>query len=158
LCTKPEEGMSAHMPGSSPHSFAVSCTPKEFLLKNRSNTMHAGKRNVVAGGVLVSSVLAASAVAALLGTGVQLPAVRAAEGDEVEYTFGRPIKDGEQTYAWYRKTHADEAAKRYGVDPWKVGDGMDTWHWWCGVDNPHFWRKMTILAGKNYNTTGVHGD
>jgi hypothetical protein len=62
--------------------------------------------------------------------------VHAAEGDDVEYTFGRPVKDGEQTYGWYRKTHADWASKRYGVDPKAVGDGMDTWHWWCGVDNP----------------------
>jgi hypothetical protein len=62
--------------------------------------------------------------------------VRAAEGDQVEYTFGRPVEKGEQTYDWYRKTHADEAAKRYGVDPNAVGDGMDTWHWWAGVDNP----------------------
>ena len=57
---------------------------------------------------------------------------QAAEGDEVEYTFDRPIKDGEQTYAWYRKTHGDEAARRYGVSPDAVGDGMDTWHWWTG--------------------------
>src|SRR5260221_13930795 len=60
--------------------------------------------------------------------------VVAAEGDDVEYTFGRPVKDGEQTYDWYRKTHTDWAAKRYGVDPKKVGDGMDTWPWWCGAD------------------------
>jgi len=84
--------------------------------------------------------------------------VIAAEGDEVEYTFGRPVNDGEHTYAWYRKTHADEAAKRYGVDPKAVGDGMDTWHWWCGVDNPQFWRKQAILAGKTYNVTNVHQD
>src|SRR3984893_4994356 len=76
-------------------------------------------------------------------------AVLAAEGDEVEYTFGRPVTDGEHTYDWYRKTHADWAAKRYGVDPKKVRDGMDTWHWWCGVDNPQFWRKMAILSAKN---------
>ena len=37
-----------------------------------------------------------------------------------------PLKNGEQTYDWYRKTHADWAAKRYGVDPKAVGDGMDT--------------------------------
>jgi hypothetical protein len=46
------------------------------------------------------------------------------------------VEKGEQSYDWYRKTHADEAAKRYGVDPNAVGDGMDTWHWWAGVDNP----------------------
>ena len=28
-------------------------------------------------------------------------AVRAAEGDQVEYTFGRPVEKGEQTYDWY---------------------------------------------------------
>ena len=31
--------------------------------------------------------------------GEMRPVVRAAEGDEVEYTFDRPITDGEQTYA-----------------------------------------------------------
>jgi len=42
------------------------------------------------------------------------PAAHAAlplDGDEVEYTFGRPAEKGEQTYAWYRQTHADLAAK-----------------------------------------------
>ena len=61
------------------------------------------------------------------------------------------MKDGEQTYDWYRKTHADWAAKRYGVDPAKVGDGMDTWHWWCGVDNPGYWREMAKLTSKKQN-------
>ena len=84
-------------------------------------------------------------------------AVLAAEGDEVEYTFGRPVTDGEHTYDWYRKTHADWAAKCYGVDPKAVGDGMDTWHWWCGVDNPQFWRKMAILSAKN-NVANVNAD
>ena len=85
--------------------------------------------------------------------------MRAAEGDQVEYTFGRPVEKGEQTYDWYRKTHADEAAKRYGVDPKAVGDGMDTWHWWCGVDNPGFWRDLTVLSsGKAYNATNVRLD
>ena len=78
------------------------------------------------------------------------PAVRAAEGDQFEYTFGRPLEKGERTYDWYRTTHADAAAKRYGVDPAAVGDGMDTWHWWTGIDNPGFWRQLTIL------TTGKH--
>src|SRR4051812_20060115 len=59
----------------------------------------------------------------------QIPVSFAEEGDDVEYTFGRPVNDDEHTYEWYRKTHADWAAKRYGVDPKKVGDGMDTWHW-----------------------------
>jgi len=75
----------------------------------------------------------------------------AADGDDVEYTFGRPLKPGEQTYDWYRKTHADWAAKRYGVDPQKVGDGMDTWHWWCGVDNPGYWRETAKLTSKKAN-------
>jgi hypothetical protein len=115
--------------------------------------MNTGNQRLLVGGALT-----ALALTTLLGGGGNLPGARAAEGDEVEYTFGRPVTDGEQTYDWYRKTHAAEAAKRYGADPKKVGDGMDTWHWWCGVDNPQFWRKMTVLAAKNYNTTGVHGD
>jgi len=77
----------------------------------------------------------------------------------VEYTFGRPVQDGEHTYDWYRKTHADEAASRYGVDPKKVADGMDTWHWWVGVDNPGFWRDITVLSsGKEYNAINVRQD
>jgi len=72
-------------------------------------------------------------------------ATQAADGDEVEYTFGRPVKDDEKTYDWYRKTHADWAAKRYGVDPDKVGDGMDTWHWWCGGDNRDFGARWPSL-------------
>src|SRR3954464_7156159 len=81
----------------------------------------------------------------------QISVTLADEGDDVEYTFGRPVTEGEHTYDWYRKTHADWAAKRYGVDPVKVGDGMDTWHWWCGVDNPGFWREMAKVTGKNEN-------
>src|SRR6201999_2046651 len=77
--------------------------------------------------------------------------LRVFAGDDVEYSFGPPVKDGEQTYAWYRKTHADAAGKRYGVDPKKVGDGMDTWHWWCGVDNPGFWREQAKLTSKKAN-------
>src|SRR5947209_8610913 len=46
---------------------------------------------------------------------------------------------------------ADEAAKRYGVDPKRVSDGMDTWHWWCGVDNPGFWREQAKLTSKKAN-------
>jgi hypothetical protein len=95
--------------------------------------------------------LAALCLAALL-IGEMRPVAHAAEGDEVEYTFDRPITDGEQTYAWYRKTHGDEAAKRYGVNPDAVGDGMDTWHWWVGVDNPGFWRDLSVLtSGKGSN-------
>src|SRR5262245_31462940 len=86
------------------------------------------------------------------------PAAHAAEGDEVEYTFARPITEGEHTYDWYRKTHADDAAKRYGVSPEAVGDGMDSWHWWTGVDNPGFWRNMTILTGKRRNAVNARTD
>ena len=92
-----------------------------------------------------------AALALVLIVGGHLGPARGAEGDEAEYTFGRPLKDGEQTYDWYRKTHADWAAKRYGVDPKKVGDGMDTWHWWCGVDNPGYWRETAKLTSKKAN-------
>jgi hypothetical protein len=61
----------------------------------------------------------------------------------VMYQFGRPVRAGEHTYDWYRRTHADAAAARYGVKAGDVGDGMDTWHWWVGVDNPGFWREST---------------
>ena len=66
----------------------------------------------------------------------------------VKYEFGRPVRQGEQTYDWYRTTHAKEAAARYGMSASDVGDGMDTWHWWVGVDNPGFWRKNTIETSK----------
>ena len=115
--------------------------------------MNAWQRYVVACGTLTALVLGA---ALLFGNS---PAVRAAEGDKVEYTFGRPTQPGEQTYDWYRKTHADEAAKRYGADPAAVGDGMDTWHWWVGVDNPGFWRQLAIYTGgKAGNALDVHAD
>jgi hypothetical protein len=68
--------------------------------------------------------MAALALAALWGVGGDRTAALAEEGDVVEYIFGRPVKDGEQTYDCYRKTHADEAARRYNVDLAKVGDGM----------------------------------
>src|SRR5258708_37100802 len=61
----------------------------------------------------------------------------------VVYQFGRPVHAGEHTYDWYRRTHADAAAVRYGVKASDVGDGMDTWHWWVGVDNPGSWRENT---------------
>ena len=70
--------------------------------------MNTGKLHLLVG-------MTALALAVMLSGGGNSPAARAADGDEVEYTFGRPVKDGEQTYAWYRKTHADWAAKRYGV-------------------------------------------
>jgi cytochrome c5 len=108
--------------------------------------MNTGKQRLLVGGALT-----ALALTALMGGGGGPPAARAAEGDEVKYTFGRPVRDGERTYDWYRKTHADWAAKRYGVDPKAVGDGMDTWHWWCGVDNPGFWREMAKLTSKKEN-------
>ena len=107
---------------------------------------------------LIVGTLAAVCLAALV-TGEMRPVVQAAEGDEVEYTFDRPITEGEQTYAWYRKTHGDEAAKRYGVNPDAVGDGMDTWHWWVGVDNPGFWRDLSILtSGKGTNPVDARVD
>jgi hypothetical protein len=70
------------------------------------------------------------------------------EATPVEYTFGRPLREDERTYAWYRKTHADRAAERHHFDPEAVGDGMDTWHWWFGTDNPGFWRDLACLTGK----------
>jgi hypothetical protein len=107
---------------------------------------------------LLGGILTAVTLAALLILGNR-PVVRAADGDQIEYTFGRPVEKGEQTYDWYRKTHADEAAKRYGVDPNAVGDGMDTWHWWAGVDNPVWWRKASVLtAGKEYSALNVRLD
>ena len=51
------------------------------------------RQRLVAGGAV-----AALALAALLGVGGDCAAALAADGDEVEYTFGRPVKDGEQTY------------------------------------------------------------
>jgi hypothetical protein len=64
------------------------------------------------------------AAVALLGVGGDRAAAFAAEGDEVEYAFVRPAKDGERTYHWHRKMRAPEATRRYGVDPKKVGDGV----------------------------------
>ncbi|MDB5336871.1 MAG: hypothetical protein JWN70_2490, partial [Planctomycetaceae bacterium] len=95
--------------------------------------------------------LIVGAIVSLVLTGPPDGSVRAVKADEVEYTFGTPVKDGEHTYDWYRKTHTDWAAKRYGVDPKSVGDGMDTWHWWCGVDNPGYWRETAKLTSKKAN-------
>src|SRR5436853_193211 len=92
--------------------------------------------------------LALRPLATVMALGLVTPSL-IARGDEVEYTFGPAVKENEHTYDWYRKTHADEAAKRYGVDPTAVADGMDTWHWWCGVDNPGFWRRLTVYSGGN---------
>src|SRR6266404_2419753 len=115
--------------------------------------MNTGKKGLAVGGALMGL-----ALAVLLGSDGNHPGARAPEGDEVEYTFGRPVKDGEQTYDWYRNTHADWAAKRYGVDPKKVGDGMDTWHWWCGADNTGFWRELAKLSSRKENTLNVRFD
>src|SRR5262245_64401626 len=60
----------------------------------------------------------------------------------VKYEFGRAVSADEHTYDWYRRTHADAAAARYGIPASVIGDGMDTWHWWVGVENPGFWREM----------------
>jgi hypothetical protein len=103
--------------------------------------MKTAKRLAFAGAVLTAMALA------ILLTLASRPALYAETGDKVEYTFGRPVEKGEQTYDWYRSTHADQAAKRYGVNAAAVGDGMDTWHWWCGVDNPGFWRELTVYTG-----------
>jgi hypothetical protein len=82
--------------------------------------MNIGRPRIVAGGAMAALVLAA-----LWDVGGDRTAALAEEGDVVEYTFGRPVKDGEKTYDWYRKIHADEVARPYGVDPAKVGDGME---------------------------------
>ena len=115
--------------------------------------MRTGNRRTLIVGTLATLCLAALVI------GETRAVAHAAEGDEVEYTFDRPITDGEQTYAWYRKTHGDEAAKRYGVDPEAVGDGMDTWHWWTGVDNRWFWRDLSVLtSGKGSNPVDARVD
>src|SRR6478672_1451878 len=107
--------------------------------------------------ILIGTLVSISLVSLL--TIESRPVAHAAEGDEVEYTFDRPITEGEQTYAWYRKTHGDEAAKRYGVNPDAVGDGMDTWHWWTGVDNRWFWRDLSVLtSGKGSNPVDARVD
>ena len=105
--------------------------------------------------------LAAGATARLAALAQRASKTAASDKDKggVQYTFDRPVKEGEHTYAWYRKTHADEAAKRYGVDPKAVGDGMDTWHWWTGVDNQKAWRKAAILTGsKAYGALNARTD
>ncbi len=77
----------------------------------------------------------------------------------VKYEFGRPVRADEHTYDWYRRTHADAAAARYGVSASEVGDGMDTWHWWVGVDNPGFWREMAKVTSKSPgNLVGAKAD
>ena len=77
----------------------------------------------------------------------------------VVYNFGRPVRADEHTYNWYRSTHANAAAARYGVSASDVGDGMDTWHWWVGVDNPEYWRESTKVTNTAPgNLLGVNAD
>lgn len=77
----------------------------------------------------------------------------------VVYEFGRSARADEHTYDWYRRTHAEAAAARYGIPADVVGDGMDTWHWWVGVDNPGFWRESTKATSKSPgNLLGVKVD
>jgi hypothetical protein len=84
---------------------------------------------------------------------------RSTDGGLVHYEFGRPVRPDEQTYDWYRSTHAKEAAARFGVSESDVGDGMDTWHWWVGVDNPQYWRQNAIASSsKAGNLLGIKGD
>ena len=99
--------------------------------------------------ITVSSLLLLS-----LGSALTQPA-----SSQVVYTFGRPVRADEHTYDWYRRTHADAAAARYGLSADEVGDGMDTWHWWTGVDNPGFWREITKATSRAPgNLVGVKVD
>lgn len=74
-----------------------------------------------------------------------------------DYQFGRPIKKGEMTYNMYRAKHAADA-KKMGLNPEAVGDGMDTWHWWVGVDNPGFWEDLASLTQNKHNATNLRLD
>ena len=78
--------------------------------------MNTRKRYLVVGGTLT-----AVALAALLLFGNR-PAVHA-QGSQVGYTFGRHVRADEHTYDWYRRTHADAAAARYGIPASIIGDG-----------------------------------
>src|SRR5262245_24469024 len=71
-----------------------------------------------------------------------------ADKSAVKYQFARAVRADERPCDWYRTTHAEEAAARYGVSADEVGDGMDAWHWWVGVDNPEYWRQNTIAVSK----------
>jgi hypothetical protein len=106
----------------------------------------------------LGSASTAVALAALFIFGNRLT-VPAAEGVQVEYTFGRPVRADEHTYDWYRRTHADAGAARYGIPANIIGDGMDTWHWWTGEDNPGFWREITkATSSAPGNLLGVKVD
>src|SRR5262245_8689742 len=96
---------------------------------------------------IVASLMALAVVALAVAAGTTIQRTQAQrqkpsspDKGTVKYEFGRQVRQDEQTYDWYRTTHANGAAARYGVSPTDVGDGMDTWHWWVGVDNPAFWR------------------
>jgi hypothetical protein len=55
----------------------------------------------------------------IIATSLFLPPVDIASAQSpapsVVYQFGRPVRASEHTYDWYRRTHADAAAARYGV-------------------------------------------
>jgi hypothetical protein len=90
------------------------------------------------------------ALFAIIATSLLLPvglAFTQSPAPSVVYQFGRPVRGDEHTYDWYRRTHADAPAARYGLSASDVGDGMDTWHWWVGVDNPGFWREVAKATG-----------
>ncbi len=74
-----------------------------------------------------------------------------------DYEFGRPVQNGEMTYADYRARQMKIGAKE-GLSPEAVGDGMDTWHWWVGVDNPGFWQDVAALTSSAHNFTNLRLD
>ncbi len=78
--------------------------------------------------------------------------------ENFEYVFGRPVREDEMTYNKYRKLHMDRTAKKLGVSPEVIGDGMDTWHWWVGVDNPGFWTDLAQLSQSSHNFTNLRID
>ncbi|HEY7326938.1 MAG TPA: hypothetical protein VH592_04835 [Gemmataceae bacterium] len=67
------------------------------------------------------------------------------KASEVEYEYGRPLKDGEVTYAKYQKYHLDESNVP-NADRADVAKGMDTWYWWTG-GNQAFWRELSQQTG-----------
>jgi hypothetical protein len=61
------------------------------------------------------------------------------------YEYGRPLKDGEVTYAKYQQYLLDET--KVPEDQRKdAARGMDTWYWWTGGDQ-HFWRDISKQTG-----------